>query len=783
MTARFLLYRLVRFRLHAVAGLAGTALILAAASLLTNVLEASVTTAAEQSIRTENGDRKFAVQVLDQQSALPVLSRRTDLLPVVDGASRVVVPDADSLADLRVVDDPSARMGLLTEGSYPDRPGEATVSSSLATSLGLHVGQEAVLVPDEAGEGQRIRITGVTSSPAHADDVTVVLMRNEVDPREATAFLTDTDPFADESLSPLLEQRALNGRTVARLGQDEGAATRTALLSHLGYAAVILGILSLCLILSLLATLGRQARRDVAALQASGMTPVDSWRLVGYAATYAVLAGTVLGSCLALAAVTMGSSYISGLLGQDWQTIAVSWEPFAVYAVGIPSVVLLVVLALPPILLTGGRRQLPEVNLSSRSAACVVALWVVIVGLTVAQILPVQIGGVWGAAAAFVAPALIGTLAVRGAARGERRVIHAVTRAMMPILVVTALLIWGATTYSAAAAHNAISMRDTSAAVQPPGSLLVYEVPSASGLVLSEEYRRLGGERVAPYILPVESSAQVRAASALIVDCMRRGNITNPDYVDPTCVPYDSASTVNIVALSSGTSSQVITADPSLIEGGRLGLLVFTPQSGGAAVQITESLASPDALLGGNMPGAVIPVDGTLAKSLNLRAADSELIAFLDFAALPLRAQARFRSDVARLAGAAQVAEERSQYGDVAVQFAISRASAATGVCLLLLLLGFGGATVITSHARLRRTLTDIGCLPRQRRVLVTRIFATPVATVIVAAGLGRFSAWLQGVHDGTGFGWLWLLPGSAALVACVALGLAFYRVPSRMVA
>ncbi|MGY1719407.1 hypothetical protein ACI8AG_10210 [Blastococcus sp. SYSU DS0552] len=783
MTMRHLLHRLLRHRLAMAMGLAGTSLVLAAAFALTTVLQASVSAAVEQSVEVGAGGRQFAVQVLDQERALPVLSSRTDLLPVVDDTAVVSATGASSPADVRAVADPAAGLGLLVDGRHPDRPGQATVSSSLAAALDLAIGDEAVLTRDDADQ-QRLLVTGTTSSPAHAGDLTVVLMQEEVDASAATVWLTDTDPFADDQLRPLIEQRALTGRTVAILAQDEGVAARQSLLSALGYAAPTTAALSGCLILSMLAVLSRRLRRDVDALQAAGMTVVDSWRLVGHAAALAVGAGAVAGTCLALAAGSLGRTPVSAWLGQDWQSLSVPWSMLAAFTVGLPALVLAVARALPVVVGRGHHRRLPEIRLSPRWATAVVLLWVVLVALTIARVLPVGVGGLWGAAAAFAAPVLIVALAVRGAGRGESRVVRHVTQALMPVVMVAALLTWTATSYAAEAMHNGISMRETSAAVQPPGSLLVYEVPSVAGAELRNVYRDLGGERVMTYLLPDESAAQVRATSAGIAECMRRDSITDPMLVDPACVPDDSASPMNIVALSpAGTQQATLTADPSLMEQGRLGLLVFTPQGQGRADQVTESPATADPLLGGNMPGAVVPADGELARSLDLRATDGELVAFLDFAALPTDAQARFRSHVSRLAGGAQVAEERHQYGDVAIQFSLSRASAIAGATLLVLLLGFGGATVVAGQAHLRRTLVDTGSLRRRRRALAARVFATPVLAVLLAAALGRFSAWLQGVHNGLGFGWVWVLPGCAAAITCAALALAFYRVPPRTAA
>jgi hypothetical protein len=776
-TGSFIVRKLIRFRLTTVLALAGTALMFAAAFTVPNVLQASVGVAAEQAVSADTGGRDYAIQVLDRQRALSVVAQRTDLLPLIDGTGRIATANAESPANLRTVGNAGANLGLLAEGQYPTTPGEVTISSAVADALSLNVGDDASVV-DSTGERQPIRVAGITSSPANATDVTVVRLIDRLDPSEATLFLTETNVFDDQELGPLLNERLLKGRTVEVLAEDQASATRTALLALLSYAGTAVSVTAICLLLALLALLVPKARRDVQALQASGMAPVRSWRIVGSAAVVAVVVGTVLGIGLTVAAIALGRAYISGLLGQDWQTVQASWGALFGYAVGVPFAIFLVVFAFPSVASGERRRHLPRIGLSTRVAVGLLIFCTLVLSLTLLRVAPVQAGAWSGALAAFAIPVLLARLSGIGTARSEGKVVRVVTDALMPVMMVTALLTWITTSYTAGAAHNAISMRDSSAVAQPSGSMLVFEVPSVSGQALRDQYRQLGGKRVATYALPDETRSQLRAASVSIVDCMKRAGLTNPDMVDSSCVPDDSSSPVNIVALSPAGSETA--ADPSLVEQGRLGLLTFTPQSEGQAVRIDETPAVENSLLGGNMPGAVIAADSPLAKTFDLRPSDGELIAFLDFAELPAQAQAQFRSDITRLAGAAQVAEERNQYSGVAIYFALSRAWAAAGSFLLLVLLGFGGATVISAHARLRRTLIDVGSQPRRHRLLVTRIFATMLATIVVAIGLGFGSAWLEGVHDGSGFGWLWLIPGVAALAATAVLGRAFYRVPSR---
>jgi hypothetical protein len=776
-TKSFILRRLIWFRLATVLALAGTAMLFAVAFALPNVLHASVGAAAQQAVSADSGGRDFAIQVLDRQRALQAVAQRKDLLPVIDSTGRISTAGAEAPANVRIVGSADANLGLLTEGRYPAKPGEVSISSAVAHSLNLQLGGEA-FVSDNAGGRQPVRIAGITSSPANADDATVVLLADRVDPAEATLFLAETNVFDDPELGPLLNQRLLKGRTVEILAEDQASVTRTALLALLSYADVTVSVAAICLLLALLALLVPKARRDAQALQASDMSPVDSWRIIGYAAVVAILIGTVSGIGLTVAGAMLGKTYLSGLLGQEWQSVEASWGALASYTFGIPLAIFLVVFAFPAAASGERRLRLPRVKLSPRFATGMLIFSGAVIGLTVLRVMPVQAGSLAGALAAFVSPILLARLSGSGAASSEGKVIKVVTDAFMPVMLLAALLTWLTTSLTAGAAHNAISMRDTSAVAQPSGSMLVFEVPSASGQTLREQYRLLGGKRVNTYVLPDETRSQLRAASIDIVDCMKRAGLTNPDNVDGSCVPDDSSSPVNIIGLSPAGSAT--SADPSLVEQGRLGLLTFTPTSEGQATRTGETSATADPLLGGNMPGAVIAVDSPLAKEYGLQPSDGELIAFLDFAELPSDAQAQFRSDITRLAGAAQVAEERNQYSGVAIYFALSRAWAVAGSFFLVVLLGFGGATVVAAQARLRRTLIDVGAQPRRHRLLVARIFMTLLATVIVAIGLGFGSAWLEGVHDGSGFGWLWLIPGSAALIASAVLGRAFYQIPSR---
>jgi hypothetical protein len=347
----------------------------------------------------------------------------------------------------------------------------------------------------------------------------------------------------------------------------------------------------------------------------------------------------------------------------------------------------------------------------------------------------------------------------------------------VPIACVCGALTWIATAYSADYTHAAISSVEGSPAPQPPGSLLLYKVPSSAAAALDATYRQLGGRRTETYLLPVDAERVVRAASARLTMCLLDGRVTSLGPIPPDCSTPESASDVNVIALTDAPGVADVVADPTLIEEGRVGVLSFLPES---PVPQQKRLvdAAADAQLGGNMPGAVVALESRTAREWGLTAGDSRLLAFIDFSVLDRHDQALFRSAIRQLASTAQVAEDSEYYMMANRNLAIGRAIALAGACVLAFVIALGGGSIVEANASLRRTLVDIGASRRQRRRLALQLVTAPLAATFLAAAAGWLSAWITGIHDGSGFGWVWVLPALAATIAWAAIGRSFLSVP-----
>jgi hypothetical protein len=86
----------------------------------------------------------------------------------------------------------------------------------------------------------------------------------------------------------------------------------------------------------------------------------------------------------------------------------------------------------------------------------------------------------------------------------------------------------------------------------------------------------------------------------------------------------------------------------------------------------------------------------------------------------------------------------------------------------------------VGSHATIRRLLRDLGLTKRRRFHLATRFSAPVLLAVVVGTGLGLLAAWMSGAHDGSGFGWAWILPGVGGLLAYGSLIVNYSRNPNR---
>ncbi|MFG1678159.1 hypothetical protein [Micromonospora sp. NPDC049282] len=653
-------------------------------------------------------------------------------------------------------------VGVLTAGAFPARDHEATISNRLAEVLGVSVGDTIALSP--AVPRGEVRISGITNRPEDRSYRGVVLLDSGLRAADADLWLTDRRPFSDPTLEPLLQRGELAARTTSILAQDRAAGFQPALLSTGRHVSRVVVVLDAVMALLLMVVVSRATRREVAALTAVGIKESRARLLPIATAVSAIVVGAALGAALALVGLSRAATGVAGLVDQEWTGVAVPWSSLgAVLAVVVAGAAAGVGVA------AWSRRYRPRYGPAWRSrpraGLGLVALGLACMLLPFVDVLPVEAAVPGAVLLALAVPLAMVPVSTAGAAPASRRLVLALTTPFATAGVLTSLLVLGTAYYSAYVTHAGIASVRSSPAVQPTGSYLVYNVPVAAGEALRDEYRRLGGNRTATYQLPVEDTHTLRVSGERAVGCMRSSGGNDPmDHL--SCLPKDTSSPVNIVALSSTLGDGEARADPGLIEGDRVGLIDFDADT--SAVRSLETVvATGDETLGGNMPGLVVAPGSDIAERYGLRASDAVLVALLDFGSLDEAAQARFRATVTRLAATGQTSElvER-RTPEVAVGIWTAGMGAAA-VCLLWLSVG---AVISTSQVRQRAMYAAAGAGRRHRRLLALRLMAPPFAGFLLTGAIAISAAWISGVHDGSPFGWWWTLPSLAGMAAVLVV-------------
>jgi hypothetical protein len=769
-----LLRRLLRFHRRAVAALAGTAAVLSCAYALAGLVRSSAADAIADSVQAQNAGRAYAVQVNDP-AALKVLTGRKDLTAIreYDGIAAGSVRELP--ATVRVIGSSAHVPGHLVQGRRPTAAGEALVSERLATIVGATLGDTLKLREAVDRKTDTVRIVGVTVDPADYRDVTVVIVDPGLEAATATLWLTDTDPFADAQLGLLADARSISGRTTDILAEDTSEQAATTLLAILRYAPAGVAALTVCVLLALLAALGQTVRRGIDGLIAAGMDRAAAWRLAVDAALASIAGGAIAGSLLALLAGRLFMGQLSHPIGQHWQRVSLPWVAVAAFIVGLT---LGLAVAARIAVAVGARFSLPPLRLHWLVIVCLVTIACIGLGLALEQVISMQTAILSCLLIAFTLPSLLSRLAAIGTRTATKRVIATVAAPLVGLSLVAALITYATSYYAAWTSHNAISAEVSSIAPQPPGSLLVDKVSGDAERRLVDQYRQAGGEQVAAYVQPVESQHTLRVTSERVVQCMKTAGTLDPDAIADDCYPIHTSSPVNVIAMTDPPRAEPgipLRADPGLVENGRVGLIDSDLATGKViSLSIVPAVAEPG--LGGLLPGAVAPRASQFTKDHGLRESGTKLLAFLDFDKLPEATKADFRGTVTRVVPASMTWEDIDTTSDRERAIALGVALAGTG--LIVLLLTTAGLTFISSQRGFRLLVIDAGGQAGWRRALSIRLFAIPAGCIVFGAGLARLAAWYTGIHDGSGFGWIWTLPAILGVILCVALVVVYNRRP-----
>ena len=177
-----------------------------------------------------------------------------------------------------------------------------------------------------------------------------------------------------------------------------------------------------------------------------------------------------------------------------------------------------------------------------------------------------------------------------------------------------AIVVLTGSVWPAGATYDANSGEAGSSLLEPASSFVISRMPDTPIPALTQLYRSLGGNDIARYGIPDESTAQLRVTGKQVVNCMAELRTLNPNEV-ADCFPQDSSAPLNRVMLSANGATE--SADPTLVVDRKVGLPHFVSGQGKAS-QLADTRATGDSMLGGNLPGLVIAPDSNAAKEFKL---------------------------------------------------------------------------------------------------------------------------------------------------------------------
>jgi hypothetical protein len=743
------------------------------------VARSSAQEAILDSVRADLGQKSYALQT-GSPAAVEALRAMKGVSPVQDQTGDVLADGLSAPVLVRTTTSSSLDLGIVTRGTQPGRVGDVLLSEVTAESLGIELGDTVQV--RTGGVETPGRVVGLSVDPANRATSTLVQLVADSATFQPTMWLSDVDFYDDSALQSILDRRTATYRSVGTL-LAAAAENRPRFLSAMRFVPAGCGLLVGVLLASVGTVLARRWRTDVDTLVAAGMAPAIAWRRIVSIAFGTVVLGEVLGGGAATAVLSLSRGPVSGWVGQYWARIAVPWqEPLSMLGLTVLSALL----AMPVVRLVLSRAARGVPSLRQRRWTAAVATSVAGVGLAGWVVLlrvSLQPEGDWAAAftplaaaiIAAAAPFVIAPAVCWGLPTATRSLLRYLVAGLRPVAAVGAIVAVLSSVWAAQTTHEANVGEAASSPLEPAGSFVISEMPDTAIPALTELYRSHGGEEVVRFGIPDESTTQLRVTGTKVVSCMSERGVKIPTVV-AECFPQKATSPINRVLM--GPPGSTARADPNLVEVGKVGLLQFAG-SDGTASRLADTHAEADPMLGGNLPGLVIPSDGNAAKEFGLAPAGTSEVVLLDFSRMTPHDQFLIRAAAIRLAPSAETAN-----GSDPTAYDRLRSTANTvsflGATAAMVIVLLGGVSMVVAHSLTRRTLVDIGAATSRRWGIVTRWTAVPVVAGALTIPLAILTASSGGQITDTSYGALWILPGVLAMVASLVVAVAFLRPPQQ---
>jgi hypothetical protein len=742
---------------------------------------AAVLSSAEKAIvdsaRADVGNASYTLQT-GNPDATRALRSAKGAKPLQDESGDVVAGGLSVPVLVRTISDPSLRLGVVTKGTWPSRPGEVVLSQTTAEALGIAIGDT---VQVRAGDSERPgRVVGFSVDPADRTTSTLVQLTDDWATFQPTMWLSAESFFAFSPVRPFLDDRTATYNSVDAL-LEVAAKNRPHFLSAMRFVPTGCALLVAVLLIAVGAVLSSGWRRDADMLVAAGMPPARAWRRIVSVIFGIVLVGEVLGSAAAALTVLLARGPVSARLGQQWVHIAVPWPAVAAM---LGLTVLAALLAVPSVRVGSGWLQRRTLHTARRRWATVVSVATLAGGLA-CWLLLIYLSGTLGRdrlasltqlPAAVVAAALpyaIAPLLTWGLPAATRALTGHLLAGLRSVTAAGALVALTSSMWAAQNIYDANLGEALSSPLQPASSFVISDMPDTAVPALTALYRAHGGNAIISFRVPNEATTTLRVTAAEVVSCMGERHTQDPGDVTD-CFSQDSAAPINRVLL--GAQGSAPRADPHLVDGGKVGLLDF--RSGDrTASRLADTRAEADAVLGGNLPGLVVPLGGSVATEFGLEPIGMSEVVLMDFTNLEPRDQFFIRAAAIRLAPSAdmQNGSDPTEYDRLR---SVANTAAFLGALGTILIVMLGGAGLIVGHTLTRRTLIDVGAAPGRRLSIVARWTAVPLITMLLTIPLAILTVSSGAQRTAASYGVLWILPGVAGVAVSAVIGATFLRKP-----
>lgn len=779
-----LAWRLLMDRRALVSTLSVVVLLCTAAAGTVAIVAAGLAQAQQQSAQLSVPPGRVWAEPLTPAAARVVEGRPSAVRFVDDRAEAVSTAAAPRAVELRLRTSAEALppLGYLTSGREAREDGEVVVSQAVARTTAVGVGDDLHLPTGRA------RVVGLAVDPAHSEARFASLVDDaSASSGPGTWLLTRDD--AALVLEQTQDVNVLGAASVAAQAVGgyqpvAGPPAGTPLLLAAGTAALTATLLALAL---------RGLAPDLRALAAAGMGRRRRGLLALTAGALMLAVSATVGTLLAVLLTAMLRERISGLFGQRW--LSHPWPVESLLVVGSVVVVGSLLLAvafergLSPEPVALGRRR-------SILAAVLLAGFGVVGGMVAAA---------YGArqAAPFIGVLLLNVtvfavvlasarlLRTRGAAIGRLAAHTGRGLLVLGALTATVVYVCSLTVAREWHIHAKYETNAISESGQRPGALVLRGVGADVASELLTSFERLGGRETTVLGEVLPRAGSVESVSPDLVRCLQADPGMDPSAPTDRCqATTDSATPLGVVfgvGVRLPTDGGPADDAPSLgareiVQRDQVGLLVFDRQDNFAIEEALTAPAQVENTLGTNMPGVALAP--TVARDLQLVPLETRAVYFGDFALLPEDRQAEFRAEVLQRAPAVQPLQ-RSMDGDDSTIYPepLPRrvwAWSLGGGAVVLLLLGVTLSGFVQSTGWIRRHLRDLGAPRRVRARVAAAVLAPLAVSVAVGAVAGYAVARVLATERwaAIGFGYHWVLPALAALLAVVAATAAMSRSP-----